>query len=390
MRIMLIANHYRYEHAKNLTSYRKLDSRASTWNQSLINELMALNIELHIICFYPIYRPYIFKEKNTTFYYLPKIPFISSRTSLFTRLFVKMLSATIKPDIIHGIGSEHGYTFSAINNNKPSIITIHGYLNVISELDSKSYGISEKQINEESKSVKEANAIIAINHYMKNLLTINGANKGKITVIPNPVNSLYQSDCKDSSKTNDILMVGTFSKLKNYHKAIQVLALLREKYNLLPSLYIAGSPTNQSDNYYDEIINKINSLELTNIHLLGDITPNKLKKFYCNTKFFLHLSAFETDSMVVSEAMECGCVPIVNKVANLKHKVTDGLNGYHVDSNDIEKTTDIISRLLIKNYTDIHKTYTTNYTRHISTKEIANKTFTLYKSIHKKTSELIE
>ncbi|MFK5891823.1 MAG: glycosyltransferase family 4 protein [Pseudomonadota bacterium] len=382
--VLLIANHYRDDHASKMSSYRNLDKRASSWNKSLINELMNFNINLNIICFYPIYRPYVIHEGNTTFYYLPKIPILSSRTSLLTRLFVKIISVFIKPDIIHGIGSEHGYTYSAIKNNIPAIITIHGYLNEISKVDNQSYSINNRLIREESSSVRHADAVIAINQYMKNMLINNGVNEEKIIIIPNPINLIFQNNCANKSKKIDLLMVGTFSKLKNYHLAIQILEILKDEYNISPSLYIAGMPTKQSEQYYSDINKKIKDYKFDNVHLLGILDQNQLKDHYCKSRFLLHLSSFETDSLVVSEAMECACIPIVNNVSNLKYKVTDSVNGYHINIDNLRESAKTIYQLLTSDYSTIYKNHQVNHIRYISTIDIARKTFELYKAINKK------
>src|SRR3989344_3927894 len=128
IRVLILASHYRADHVARMRLYHRPNPAASTWNTALFSEMRKLDVELHIVQFYPVFRTHIFREDNVTYYYLPRIPKIDGFTSLIKKFRVGLLASRIKPDLIHGIGSEHGHVWAAVQLRLPSVITIHGYL----------------------------------------------------------------------------------------------------------------------------------------------------------------------------------------------------------------------------------------------------------------------
>lgn len=354
LKILLLANYYHSEHAKKIKSYHPLNKTASSWNSALITELKKLEIELHIVQFYPVLKKYTFKENNVTYYYLPRLPKIDVYTSLLKRLRVHHLARKIKPNLIHGIGSEHGYAYAAIQAGWPSVITIHGYLKMINRLSGHKSLLKQAFLErEENKALTATSSVIAINGYMRDLFVQNGCHSDKIKIIPNALNPVFLSSCPndDSNRYIDIIMVGTLHPLKNQHTALEIFSLIKSKYKKNVSVVIVGSPTVSSQTYHAELLSKQAANNLDNVHFYGSIDQQELKKLYCRSKVLLHISEFEADPTVVAEAMACGVLPVVNPVAGLAYRVQPSINGYHVDIKNHEKTAiDLIS--ILNQYND--------------------------------------
>lgn len=332
---MILASHYRADHVAQIKPYHSLNKAASSWNTALFEELRKLPMELHIVQFYPVLKTHVIKEGNATYYYLPRIPKIDSFTSLAKKWRIYRLALKIRPDVIHGIGSEHGHAWAAIHKCWPSVITIHGYLKNINRLAGHQSLLKAWFLErEEQKALLQATTVIAINGYMKELFMQAGCAENNIRIVHNPLGPLYHAPCNNIERDIDILMVGTLHPLKNVHIALQIFSYIQSEHGFNASITIAGAPTTVSGNYYQELLAFKEKHGLSNVKFVGSVDQQRLKELYCNSKMLLHISEFETDSMVISEAMACGVLTVVNPVAAMGYRVMDGINGYHVNIRD--------------------------------------------------------
>lgn len=346
-RVMVLANYIRPEHEASLQPYRKVGRTASSWNTALFAELCKLDVELHIVQFYPIHRACTIREGDVTYYYLPRLPKIDGITSIFKRVRAARLARRLRPDLIHGIGSEHGYAWAAVHHGWPSLVTIHGYLRAILRLPGHRNPIKRLLLErEERKALQGATAVIAINGYMKERFIADGCSGAKITVVPNALNPLYMAGCDLGPRDIDIVMVGTLHPLKNQDVALEILAQASRLGAPRPRVVVVGGATVDSTAYQQRLVRLKEEARLDNVSFVGVLNPTELKSIYCRSRFLLHLSAFEADPMVLAEARACGTVPIVNPVAGLAHRVRHGVNGYYLNINDREAAGSELIRFL--------------------------------------------
>lgn len=332
IRVLILASHYRADHVAQMRLYHRPNPAASTWNTALFSELRKLDVELHIVQFYPVFRTHIIREDNVTYYYLPRVPKLDGFTSFFKRLRVGFLARKLRPDVIHGIGSEHGHVWAAVQDRWPSVITIHGYLKHINRLKGhKSFLKKLFLVREEKTALLSCDVVIAINEYMKDQFIGAGCPEEKIRIVPNALNPLFLSRCDSTVRDIDVLMVGALHRLKNQHLALEIFAHMKTGYGKNPRVVIAGAPTAASRGYYDNLLSYKTQNELDNVEFIGSVDQTTLKTLYCRSRVLLHISDFETDSMVVSEAMACGALPVVNPVAALADRVKDNISGYNMN-----------------------------------------------------------
>ncbi len=332
MLVLAIANMYRADHVERLRPYRAMNPTASSWNTALFAELAKTDVALHIVQFWPVRRATEIQEGNVTFHYLPRVPQIDTYTGIFKRARLRALVRRLRPDVVHGIGSEHGYAWAAVGHGVPSVVTIHGYLKVINKLPGHTSALKSLFLErEERRALLQADRIIAINEYMRERLVSDGCPPERAVVVPNALNPVYfeMSEAR-SGRDIDILMVGTLHRLKNQHVALDLFDRLRRVHGLSPRVVIVGAATVDSADYEQELHGMHATLGLDNVTFCGKKTPRELAVMYRNSRFLLHISEFETDSLVVAEALSCGTLPLVNPVAGLAFRVKDGFNGYHV------------------------------------------------------------
>lgn len=332
LRALVLASHYHADHERAMRPYRRLNPAASSWNTALFAELGKLDIELHIVQFWPVRRYRRFVEGRVTHHYLPKLPWLDNFTSIFKRQRVRRLVRELSPDVVHGIGSEHGYAWAAIGHGVPSIITIHGWLRVINTLAGHTSLLKRWfLVREEAQALRQADRVIAINEYMRDrFVNEGGCALERTVVIPNALNPVYLQDWSESPRPIDIIMVGTLQPLKNQHVALELFHRLARDHGMHPRVVIVGAATVDSTDYRDRLHAMREEMGLTNVEFVGKKSPAELFDLYLASRFLLHISEFEADPTVVAEALACGTLPIVNPVAGLAYRVQDGFNGWHL------------------------------------------------------------
>lgn len=81
-----------------------------------------------------------------------------------------------------------------------------------------------------------------------------------------------------------------------------------------------------------------------NVHFVGKLNAQELKKLYSKSQFYFQLSVFEGFGCALCEAMLCECIPIVSKVNILPHIIENC--GYILEKRDEELLANIIDRVL--------------------------------------------
>lgn len=350
MKVLALANLYRASHVKVIGPYRPLNPVASSWNTALFDALAQLDesLQLHVVQFWPVLNAHTIQEGRLTYHYLPRVPVIDGFTSALKRWRLKKLLAKLQPDVVHGIGSEHGYTWPVVGRGIPSAITIHGYMRVINELPG--HGSRLKRLflaPEEERSLRRADRVVAINGYMRDrFVNEAGCDPARTTVIANAINPVFLQEVLPCARDIDLLLVGTLHPLKNQDVALQILKRLAERHGRRPKVTIVGSATSESADYAARLQAMVQDPNLAQVSFAGQRSAAELAELYRRSRFLLHLSQFEADPTVTAEALLCGTLPVVNPVAGLKHRVRDGWNGWHLNVENLEEAVDRLYELL--------------------------------------------
>lgn len=351
MRVLAVANLFRPEHAAQVQTYRPLNPAASSWNRALFAELARLDdLDLDVLQFWPVRRRHTIREGRATYHYLPRVPWLDGFTSIAKRARVASLMPELKPDVIHGIGSEHGYAWAAVGHGVPSVITIHGYLAVINQLAGHQSWLRQRfLVREERRALLGADRVIAINGFMRERFIADGCAAGRIDIVPNALDPVFLNEVPEpAGRPIDIIMVGTLHRLKNHHVALELFARLAAEHGLRPRVVIVGAGTADADSqaYVAALHRRRNEAKLEHVELVGRKSPSELATLYRQSRFLLHISEFEADPTVVAEALACGALPAVNPVAGLAFRVQDGVNGRHVAIADPDAAVRTLAGLL--------------------------------------------
>lgn len=173
---------------------------------------------------------------------------------------------------------------------------------------------------------------------------LNSHNRNKINRIYNPLSYNGFMEPKDlSKKDNKVIMVGRLSEIDK-----------RISYGL--KIWSAIESSKTYDNWSMDIIgdgpdkmlyeNLIQSMNLKRVRLIGYDDPTK---YYKQAKILFLTSAFEGMPLVIMEASQFGCVPIVmNSFGSLSELIEHNKNGKIVTNNDMEEFTSATKELMDK------------------------------------------
>jgi glycosyltransferase involved in cell wall biosynthesis len=78
----------------------------------------------------------------------------------------------------------------------------------------------------------------------------------------------------------------------------------------------------------------------SNLHFLGKLVPEELRRYYQRSTYFLQLSIFEGFGCALCEAMLCGCIPIGSEVNEIPTIIGD--TGYIVKSRSLDELEKVI------------------------------------------------
>ncbi len=176
---------------------------------------------------------------------------------------------------------------------------------------------------------KVVNKVIAVSEYEKKLLIQKGIEKHKIIVIPNGIEDLAFTLPKLKSTWLEkympyLLFLGRVSREKNIEFIVKGL-----KYIDNVNLIVAGPIENKE--YYNELLHLISKLELQDrVIFLNPVEGLKKYELIDNSLALVLTSNYESEGIVVKEAIARGKPVIVSNISPLKDIVKSNENGFVV------------------------------------------------------------
>jgi len=225
-------------------------------------------------------------------------------------------------------------SFRPFYNDTKLILTIHDF-NFLYE---KSEGKSKRYLRKIQKEIDRADKIVCISDFTKTETERFAKLKSKkVEVIYNGVEQ-FDSNC---AKQPDFIIkgkpfffsIGQIKKKKNFHVLLPLMKMIPEK-----ELYIAGK---SGTTYASDIQSVIHKENITNVHLVGQITNEERVWMYKNCEAFLFPSLFEGFGLPVIEAMSFGKPVFTTEETSLKE-----IGGGHTivwdnfDANDMKNVVD--------------------------------------------------
>jgi len=259
---------------------------------------------------------------------------------------LKLLCDRFIPDIIHaqGLGKEG---ILSVQQNIPSVVTIHGLVNIERRLK-----IPTPTISQEIKLImadrlldlviNQADLIIATSAYDK------GAYKRKkdrtLVSIPNPVPyEFFSMPSFDNGYI--VLFVGVVQSRKNIAGIVRAFSKVIQKVPQAQLRIVGPTP---SEDYMTRIKRLIFELGITEkVIWLGHITQEQVLAEYVKCALLVMFSEEETSPMAIAQATAAGKPVVASNIGGISDMVQDGENGYLVPKEDEDSLYERITELLL-------------------------------------------
>jgi glycosyltransferase involved in cell wall biosynthesis len=220
-----------------------------------------------------------------------------------------------------------------------------------------------------------ADSIILLNEWYKNILLSNNVNSLKLKVVNQALPHDYDSFQTDNIQ-NDCLRlvyVGRISFIKGLHILVEAIMNLPK---IKVELYIYGS---SEDNIYDVGLKKLSS-NFENIKWMGIVNPKDVIRVLSEFDALCLCSTIsEMSPLVIQEAWAAGIPVIASNVYGNSAQIVNGHNGLLFDVNNSEELKDIIFKCI--NNKELLKGLSKNIKKPRSFSEVGSEHIHLYNSI---------
>jgi glycosyltransferase involved in cell wall biosynthesis len=248
----------------------------------------------------------------------------------------------IKPDIVHGQGTERECSISAVFSGFPNVLTIHGNMRLIARVTNApvtSYPWLIARL--ESFTVPRSRGVVCITRYTQEAIA---PLNPRTWVLPNAVDGGFFSvnSKPPADATPLILCVGFVCLRKNQNAFIRALDPLAEKLNFRVRFLGHASPGRAYDDEFLSLVKARSWCEHA-----GFADREKLKSHFREASLLALPSLEDNCPMTVLEAMAAG-VPVVGaKVGGVPDLIEDGKTGLFCDPLDPESMRRAIEGVIV-------------------------------------------
>lgn len=227
----------------------------------------------------------------------------------------------IKPDIVHGQGTERDCAISAVLSGYPNVLTIHGNMQVIAGLQNARplsfYWLAAKL---ERFCLSHAGGVVCITDYTRR----NVAHLSRRTwVVPNAVDASFFDIQPQAQSVPLVLYVGNISSRKNQNAFIEALDRVPEMRRRRLVFLGSKSPKDSYASQFDQLL-----AERPWCTYEGFADRETLKLYLSQAQLLVLASLEDNCPMVVLEAMAAGVPVIASSVGGIPELITDRLTGY--------------------------------------------------------------
>lgn len=318
--------------------------RTTSWNETLAVALSEIpEIKIHFITLFKGDSTRWIRRANLTVTYL-SVPKVANALTLYGYSIkqVKKLIRASNPHLVHGIGTEHIWSFIALNTGLPNVITLHGILGEIFKKERPSYFSRQWLFFLLEKYVlKNARHCIAVSPYIEDII-LNQNSLVNLYHIENPVRNEFFDIEASPLNSQKIVFVGHTGQGKGLKILVKAFAALKNdgvtsgwKLSVIGPIY--------QGHYYDEILRIIDIEKLTaDISFKGFLLPHEVAQEYRSAAFLVLPSEQETAPMCVAEAMTCGLPILATRVGGIPFLVRENITGSLFD---VGETNQLIERM---------------------------------------------
>ena len=224
----------------------------------------------------------------------------------------------IKPDLVHGQGTERDCAISAVLSGFPSVITIHGNMNAIAQLHRASFGsFWWWQARVENFTLPRTQGIICISEYVANLVRKYGT---KIWFVPNAIQKMFFDFPRQESaplKKPLLINVGVISERKRQHELIKLFESLRMEGLDFDVLFIGILPSFPYSTTFTSMMEEANRKHGGFQHI-PKLDNQSFCELYDRASAMVHFSNEESFGLTFAEAIARGLYLFASEVGAIR------------------------------------------------------------------------
>lgn len=229
----------------------------------------------------------------------------------------------LRPDIVHGQGTEEYCSISAILSGYPNVMTIHGNMRLIAQVNKpRPFSYPWLTARLEGLTVPRSGGVVCITRYTQE--AVSGLAR-RTWVVPNAVDSsFFEVNAEPLADTTPIVLcVGHICLRKNQNAFIRALDPLAEKRKF--QVLFLGHVSPGAD-YDDEFLSLVRARSWCSHAGFAD--REKLKEHFRKAALLVLPCLEDNCPMVVLEAMAAGRPVIASKVGGIPDLIEDGVTGF--------------------------------------------------------------
>ena len=234
----------------------------------------------------------------------------------------------LKPDIVHGQGTERECSISAVFSGVPNVLTIHGNMREVERINHPkpfTYGWLAARL--ESFTIPRSAGVVCITRYTQR--AVSGLAR-KTWVVPNAVDPSFFEVVCSPEEPPVVLCVANICARKNQNAFIRALDPLAER-RKFQVIFLSG-PT--SDDYVHEFFDLLKTRPWCQFGGWAD--REKLKEQFARAALLVLPSLEDNCPMTVLEAMAAGVPVMAANVGGVPDLIDPGRTGLLCDPHDAE------------------------------------------------------
>jgi len=299
------------------------------------------NLEVHIVsCAHQRMRSPQKLRENIWFHSLvvPKIGWMRTLYQGCIRA-IRFKLKEIRPDIVHGQGTERDCAISAVFSGYPNVLTIHGNVRRIAKVTrAKPFSFAWLAARLESLTIPRSGGVVCITRCTRDSV----ASLARQTwIVPNAVDPGFFEVQNHRDERHTILCVGYVSPLKNQNALIRALdgSPLTGKINVLFLGHVAKDSA-----YVEEFFGLVKARSWCTYAGFAD--RQALKNYLQRASLLVLPSLEDNCPMVVLESMAAGVPVVAAKVGGVPDLIDDQKTGLFCDPLDPASMRNAVEKML--------------------------------------------
>lgn len=329
LKVVMMGSYSAYPHHRELGVHPSSIRRFTTWNENLVAGLTQLSdLEITFITRNAGKKRRDIRLGGNRIVYLAGSRLLNAATGhWWTALRAQAIIRQARPNLVHGIGTEHIWATVALMCSLPHAVTVHGVINSFNTIEDPPHLSRLRYFAAlERRAFRKVSHVISISPYIQSLFQ-SLHQQATIYPIENAIGDEFFSVNARPPNSRRIIFVGDTSKNKGLLTLLQSLGRLKASGTFQGwSLDVVG-PTKPSSNH-DMVMEALSRHQLVNeVSFLGVQTPESLTALYAAAALLVLPSFAETAPVCIAEAMAGGLPVIASRIAGIPYMVDDGSTG---------------------------------------------------------------